>query len=166
MEKRLKDVILAALVAAIEFVVTFVLRIPVPGLTSAYVNMGDSIIYSFASYRSSVFIAVACGLGAALCDIAAGAAIYILPTFIIKMCMALVAMLIFKNKQGLSGYLLGSIAAGLLMVVGYFLVEWIFYGIPGAAIGIGPNLLQCAFGVIISIPLYYGLKRIKQNQNY
>ena len=76
-----------------------------------------------------------------------------------KTAMALIAMLIFKKSKTIKGYLLGSVAAGLVMVAGYFICESVMFGVATAAASIVGNLIQLAGGVVISAPVWYALKK-------
>jgi len=151
------------MMAALAVVATLVVHIPVPGGSGGYVNVGDSIVYVSGILPGGVWGALAAGIGSALADLISGAPIYIAPTFIIKFLMALVVWLIMRRKLGYVKFLVSCLAAGLIMVAGYFAAECILYGVETAAAGIVFNLIQYAGGIIIAQPLYLGVSRLPNN---
>ncbi len=73
--------------------------------------------------------------------------------------MSFVFTIIFRRKNTGARYLLASLAGGLVMVSGYFLFEAAAFGAVAALASLPANLAQCAFGVIVSFPLYAALKK-------
>ncbi len=162
MDKKFKKIVFAALMTALEFVVTYSVRIPLPVISGAYLNAGDSVVYLGTFFSGGVFAALAAGLGSALSDLFAGAGAYVLPTFIIKGLMSVLCWVIYKKGSGVFNYLFGSLAAGFLMVGGYFIVECFMYGAAVAAVSLPGNFLQLAFGVAISVPAYFALRKVPE----
>ncbi|MGI6664667.1 MAG: ECF transporter S component [Christensenellaceae bacterium] len=160
MNKKIKTIVVSAVLAAIEFVVTYLIAIPVPAISGAYVNAGDAVIYAGSFYFGSVFTAVALGVGSALADLMMGAAMYVIPTFLIKTAMSLVCYAILKKGRSLKMYVFSAAIGGLVMLGGYFLTECIYYGAALAAVGLLNNLGQYVFGILLALPLYYGLRRV------
>lgn len=162
--KVLRKVLTAGMMAALVFVVTWLIHIPVPGTAQAYLNPGDAIVYISAFVPGGLYAAVAVGLGSALADIASGAVVYALPTFIIKFLMALICWLIIrKHRKSLPRFAIGSALGGLIMMGGYMLTEVILYGAPMAAVGLVANIIQFAFGVIAGLLLYIALRRVPES---
>lgn len=159
MNKKLSKVIFAGIMAAFELIITYFVSIPLPYATGAYVNAGDAILYAGTFCLPGVFSALAAGIGSSLADVLLGASIYALPTFIIKFCMSFVFTIIYRRKNSTKYYLLASLAGGLVMVIGYFLFETALFGAIVAFASLPANLAQCAFGVVISFPLYVALKK-------
>lgn len=160
MNKKLKKFIISALFAALTFCATFVVKIPTP--TGGYVHLGDSIVLLSGWLLGPVFGTLAAALGSALSDLLGGYSTYILPTFIIKGLMALLAWCtyrIFSNgRRTLVFSILSGLLGGVIMVAGYYLVEAIFlgYGFAGALAGVIPNAVQAVFGAV-SATLLYGI---------
>lgn len=77
-------------------------------------------------------------------------AIAVLPTFLIKGLVALVAWKLCRKDQPLLA-LLSFLLAEAVMVLGYFLLEWALYGVASAAAAIGPNVVQGIAGVLIGM---------------
>lgn len=161
MDKRLKKLVLAAIVAALVFVITFLIRIPIPATNGAYVNAGDSIVYLSALTPGGFFAAGAASIGSALADLLSGAGIYALPTFFIKAAMALVCYYILRRHRRQTVYfLLGSICGGIVMLMGYFIAEWLMFGIEYALLTTPGNVVQLVGGVAIALPLYLAARRM------
>ena len=85
-----------------------------------------------------------------LSDLIGGYMVYVLPTFLIKGLVALVAWKLCRKDQPLLA-LLSFLLAEAVMVLGYFLLEWALYGVASAAAAIGPNVVQGIAGVLIGM---------------
>lgn len=141
-----------SLIAALIALCTAFIKLPVP-ITNGYIHLGDGAIFLSAALLGSGGCAAA-AIGSALADMLFGYYTYILPTFIIKGLMGLVAGLLLGKKPTFS---LRSICVyvlcELIMVAGYFLFELCLYG-AGAALGaVIPNLIQGVSGVVIGCVL-------------
>ena len=88
MNKRLKTLLTAAIFAALEFVVTYLVSFPIPVIQGAYVNAGDVVLYLGAALLGGPWQALAAGIGSMLADLMLGSAVYAIPTLLIKMTMA------------------------------------------------------------------------------
>lgn len=77
-----------------------------------------------------------------LSDLIGGYMVYVLPTFLIKGLVALVAWKLCRKDQPLLA-LLSFLLAEAVMVLGYFLLEWALYGVASAAAAIRP---ECGAG--------------------
>ena len=112
MKLTTRKLAVSSVMAAVIFVITFSIRIPVPGLAGgAYLNVGDSLIYCAAFMLGGVPAMFAAGIGSLLADIAGGALIYAPATFIIKGMMGLTcgAML---AKPSFGRFVFASIVGG------------------------------------------------------
>lgn len=92
----------------------------------------------------------AAAVGSMLSDFIGGYMVYVLPTFLIKGLVALVAWKLCRKDQPLLA-LLSFLLAEAVMVLGYFLLEWALYGVASAAAAIGPNVVQGIAGVLIGM---------------
>ena len=148
MDKKIRKIIIAALFAALAFCATFVIKIPT--LTGGYVHLGDSIVLLSGWLLGPLFGTLAAALGSALSDLIGGFPIYILPTFIIKGTMALIAWCMMKlfSKKNFIFTIMSGTMAGIFMVVGYYLVEAVLYGFAGALVSVVPNIVQGVFGAV------------------
>ncbi|MEX1308374.1 MAG: ECF transporter S component [Eubacteriales bacterium] len=164
--KALKQIVLAGIFAALVFVVTYFVKIPVPQISrGAYINLGDTAIYIIASLINPLYAMFAAGFGSMLADIAYGGGIYIPATLVIKGLMGLVAAKIAKRGQ-FGAYVVACLVAGAIMVVGYGAFEtFLLGGIKPALASSVFNLIQFAGGVILALPFYAVLPRIKKAGN-
>jgi len=159
---KLKDIAITGICAALIFVVTFLIKIPVPvTATGAYINLGDTIIYIVAFLINPVFAMLAAAIGSALADILLGAGVYIIPTFIIKGLMGLLCAMINKNNS-FKRYLIACVVGGVIMVVGYSSFEAVMFGISVALANLPYNLIQFAGTIIVAIVFYKVLPRLKK----
>ena len=121
---KIRKLVLAALFAALCTVMTLVIQIPSP--MQGYVNLGDCAVLLSAWVLGPVYGGVAAGTGSMLADLFSGYAHYAPGTFLIKLCMAVAAALIFRflRNRPASKLLLAQGASGLVaeavMVAGYF----------------------------------------------
>lgn len=113
---------LCGVMAALVFVMTYFPKIPVP-VTGGYVHLGDGAIFLSVLLLGPLGIPAA-AVGSMLSDLIGGYMVYVLPTFLL---------------------------AEAVMVLGYFLLEWVLYGVASAAAAIGPNVVQGIAGVLIGM---------------
>lgn len=130
------------------FVMTYFPKIPVP-VTGGYVHLGDGAIFLSVLLLGPLGIPAA-AVGSMLSDLIGGYMVYVLPTFLIKGLVALVAWKLCRKDQPLLA-LLSFLLAEAVMVLGYFLLEWALYGVASAAAAIGPNVVQGIAGVLIGM---------------
>ena len=165
-QTKLRTLILAAMFAALTCVATMIIHIPSP--IGGYFNLGDCMVLLSAFVLGPVWGTAAGGIGSALADVICGYFIYAPGTLVIKALMALAAALIFRAsaKNGsrfgktFSGSLLGSVAAEIIMVVGYFLYELPLFGYaPSLESAVTTNLPQAAVGLVAGMALFPLLDR-------
>ena len=121
---------LCGVMAALVFVMTYFPKIPVP-VTGGYVHLGDGAIFLSVLLLGPLGIPAA-AVGSMLSDLIGGYMVYVLPTFLIKGLVALVAWKLCRKDQPLLA-LLSFLLAEAVMVLGYFLLEWALYGVASAA---------------------------------
>ncbi len=160
MNVKLRKLTMAALMAALAFVGTFFVHIPVPGTQAAYFNVGDIIVYLSAVLPGGWYGIAASAIGSVIADLASGAAIYAPATFIIKAVMTLAVWLFVSKKASIGRFSIGSIIGGCIMVVGYFAYELALFGWAYAAAAIPFNLLQFACGVALAIVLFLVVRKL------
>lgn len=163
-KENLLKIVLTALFAALTYVATTVVQIPIPA-TGGYINLGDCFVLLGAFFLGPVFGAAAGGIGSALADLLSGYTQYALGTFIIKAAMAVCAALIYKTlkqKIKISTHI-AAVVGEIVMIGGYFIYESIFleYGL-GAAGAIVGNSIQAVAGAVSSVLLYQALYAIPQ----
>ena len=154
-----QKIVLTALMAALTYAATVVIRIPTP--TGGYVNLGDAVVLLSAFLLGPVAGMLAGGIGSALSDLMAGYMAWVPATLVIKGAMGLVAGLLYRklahNKVGI---ILAAIPAECIMVLGYFVFEIMLLGsVGGAAAGIIPNVFQAVAGIVAGTLLTMALQR-------
>jgi uncharacterized membrane protein len=157
----------AAVFAALVFVVTSQIPpIPIPA-TSGYFNIGETTIYIAALVFGPLVGALAGGIGSSLSDIYLGYALFAPGTLFIKGGEGLiVGFLNMKLRRYISNLTLcASVAVtvgGLEMVVGYFLYEQFVIGYPLAfALAEVPfNIVQMLIGLIVAVPVMHAVFRV------
>ena len=158
-KKTLRLIAFCGITAAFVFLGTQ-LRIPT---AIGYINLGDAVIL-IASYVIGPAAFFPAAIGSAIADLIAGYPMYILPTFVIKGLMGLVAGLIMKHPEHrphIVKRLIAGVLAELIMVFGYFVVEIFLYDVAAASASIPFNLIQAAAALIIAVPVTYLLKNVK-----
>ena len=107
---------LCGVMAALVFVMTYFPKIPVP-VTGGYVHLGDGAIFLSVLLLGPLGIPAA-AVGSMLSDLIGGYMVYVLPTFLIKGLVALVAWKLCRKDQPLLA-LLSFLLAEAVMVLGY-----------------------------------------------
>ncbi|MEE1137093.1 MAG: ECF transporter S component [Acutalibacteraceae bacterium] len=153
---KIAKTVVAALFTALICVATFIVQIPSPA-TGGYVNLGDCFVLIAGIYLGYGYGALAAGLGSALADVLAGYSQYAPATFVVKALMAVFACLIFKSlskKTHIGAKILGSLAAEIIMVGGYFAYEAVIlkYGMAAAG-SVVPNIIQGIAGIVAAFAL-------------
>lgn len=124
MKSKTKFWIFSGIFIAVVFIVTYSIKIP---LFTGYFNIGDVIIMICAILFGKNMAFIAGGFGSGLADLASGYVVYAPFTFIIKGFEGYICSLIFKSfersKKSNQGFIISTLIAGIIMAVGYFLVE-------------------------------------------
>lgn len=164
--KKLLSLVYTALAIALVTLSTMVIRIPT---LKGYVNFGDIMIFVTAILlgKKSGFLAGA--FGSALADILVGYAVYAPGTFIIKGLEGLICAFILgknsDNRINTPSLIISPILAGMWMVLGYFIYEFILFGIGTAFPSIFTNLLQGGVSAIAAIPIILAMKKMNFSLN-
>ena len=162
---KVKRVVFCGLFAALCFVGTWAhIPINISG-SPTMVHLGTTVIF-----LTAVIIgkdaAFAGGIGCALFDMTNPAYIaWVLPTLIIKGLTGYTAgrIAFARGKEGRSMLqnVIGFIAAGIVSLLGYFLVNWfIFVGFKVAVVSMISSLITTGIGIAITIPLVAVIKPI------
>lgn len=152
-DKKIRKLVISALMAALVCVATMVVRIPTP--TNGYVNLGDCFVLLSGWLLGPWWGGAAAGIGSMLTDLFAGYTSFAPGTFLIKGLMAVMAYFLYASmKKSSAGAIVSGVAAELWMAGGYFVYEALAlqYGI-GAAVGIPSNLVQGAVGLVVGFIL-------------
>lgn len=149
MKVKNRKLVLAALFAALNCMMTIIIQIPAP---TGYVNLGDCAGLLGAWVLGPIWGGGAAALGSTMADLLGGWVLYAPGTFVIKFVIAAVAAYILRAVKGHKGMLLGAVAAELLMAGGYFLYESFVLKIGAAAVACIPiNLVQGAVSVVAGV---------------
>jgi len=154
----------AGLMCAIVTMTTMFVAAPIPGVTGAYVNIGDAAVYAAAYLLGWPWGAVSAAVGSALADLLLGSALYAPATFVIKGAMAALAARYAVRARGV-WRMLGLLSAGLVMMAGYFGYECILYGSATALLSVPGNLMQAALGALLGFIVMRGLETIRERRD-
>ena len=154
-DSKIRKLVMAALLAALTYVATTVIKIPTP--TGGYVHPGDGMVL-----LSGWLLGPWWG-GAAAVDLLGGYASFVPGTLVIKFLDAMAAALVVKALgKGYVSYIVGGVVGEAIMVAGYFAYEGLILGMGmGAAAGIPSNLVQAVTGIVIALVLVALLKGSK-----
>lgn len=161
--QHLQKAVLAALFAALTFVATAFITVPLP---LGYVNLGDAFVLLGGWLLGPVYGALAGGIGAMLGDLMLGFAQYAPVTLVIKVAMALIAAEFgawsarYKKFAAVGLRTVGGVLAESVMVGGYLLFESVLYGFAGAAVSVPFNALQGAVGLALALLLYPLIRQV------
>ena len=146
---------LTGLFAAIIAVFTAFVKIPT-GINSGYLHFGDSVVY-LSGCIIGPFGLISSAIGGALADVLAGAAVWALPTAIIKAlnCVPfIVAMKMYRNKKGESKNvnvytLVATVISAVITIGGYYIAEGLMYSFPSALASVPFSIVQAIGSAII-----------------
>lgn len=149
--KTVLHLTVTALFAAIIALTTaYLFHIPIG--VSGYIHLGDAFIYLAAAFLPMPYAMAAAAVGAGLADILSGAPEWAIFTVIIKALMAM--CFTYKSEKVINvRNIIGSVAAGVINIVGYYFAEVILYGnwiAPLLAIPTG-GLVQSGGGMLVFI---------------
>lgn len=161
-EKTFK-IVLSALFAALVFVTTFMVKIPIPA-TSGYIHPGDAMVILSGIFLGPWYGAAAAAIGSMLSDAVGGYMLYVPATFIIKGLAAFLVGLAQKKleEKGINitlGTVISSLISGVVVVVGYLAFELVIYGTAAFA-SVLPNVIQVTGGLLIATVLRPILQKI------
>ncbi len=161
---HLKYMILAALFAAMTYVMTAFVHIPT---NQGYVHIGDGVIFLAAALLPTPYAMAAGALGAGLSDYLSGYAMWVLPTMIIKAATAAV----FSSKRQTiicKRNLAAIIPAAFICVGGYYIAGALLAFLSGSSItaalaaavaDIPSNIIQCVGSAVLFLLLGTALDR-------
>lgn len=154
---KTKRIIRIGLFAAICFVGTMV-HIPITlGGSPTMIHLGTTAIFVGAIFLGKD-IAWSGAIGCALFDFINPAfAIWTVPTFFLKGATGYVAGYV-SHKNGKKGEsmkynIIAFILAGIVSLIGYFLMNCIFYGVAVAFVKLTTSIITTTIGIVIAVPL-------------
>lgn len=148
---------LVVMMTTLVAVSTLTLRIPNP--MGGYFNLGDVLIFVTALTFGPIVGGIAGGVGSAIADVI-GFPLFAIPTLLIKGLEGLIAGIINDNET-IYRDIFAIIFAGIEMVAGYFLVEWVIlqWNFTLALAEVPANVIQVAIGGVVGIPIAYLLRK-------
>lgn len=163
---KIQKIVLTALLAAMTFIATVIIKIPSP--TGGYIHPGDSIVIISGILLGPIYGFLAASIGSMLADMYSGYMGFMFATLIIKGLAALVSSFTYHyTLKALKGkYLpvtlsITSVFAGVIVTLGYFIFEAFIMGlgVPAALAGVPFNLIQNAFGLIVVVVVFPLVKK-------
>lgn len=159
MKPHVKHICFSSMFAAIIFVVTRFIQIPIP---LGYLNFGNCIILLCCCFLPCSYSVAAGAIGSALADLTSFP-LYTVPTLIIKSVFPLVFCLLLKLKikNNYAKHIIAAAVSTLFPLAGYTVAGMILYGGFAAGITQVPGLVAEYFAnlVIFSLMLTQTLKR-------
>lgn len=171
----MRQLILAALLAAMVAAVTFFIKIPTH---NGYIHPGDAVIYLAACLLPTPLAMLTGALGGMLADAAGGYVIYMLPTFIIK-ALLVPAFTAGQDKILTKRNIIASAIGLPITIGGYYIAEavilsltstvsfsqftsYFFSAAPwvSAVYSLAGNLVQAAASMAIFIVVALALDKI------
>lgn len=150
--RKVLNMVYAAVFAAMIFVLTRFIQIPVPG-GAGYLLFGDAMIYIVASTLGGPWALLASALGAAIADLSSGnAAVYAPISAIVKVLIALPFVFVNKKSEKILTPLTIclTIPSGVITVLGYYLGDLIVNKAYAVA-NIPMNIVQAVGSAIIFV---------------
>ena len=163
-DKKIRKLVLAALLAALVCVATMVVQIPSP--MQGYVNLGDCFVLLSGWLLGPWYGFAAGGIGSVLADLFLGYAHYAPGTLVIKGLVALLAALLYeKLGRSPAARIASGVVGEIVMVLGYFGYASMLLGKGlAAAASIPGNIFQGAVGLAVGVVLVTVLERAKVTQ--
>lgn len=158
-DRKIRKLVLTALMAALCCVSTMVLQIPTP--MQGYINLGDCFVLLSGWVLGPLHGAAAGGIGSMLADLLTGYAHYAPGTLVIKGMTALIAAAGYERLgRGRAALLAGGLVGEAAMVLGYFGYAGLLLGRGlAAALSIPGNAAQGLVGLAVGCALMQMLVR-------
>lgn len=147
--RKVLNMVYAAVFAAMIFALTRFIQIPVPG-GAGYLHFGDAMIYIVASTLGGPWALLASALGAAIADLSSVSAVYAPISAIVKVLIALPFVFVNKKSEKILTPLTIclTIPSGVITVLGYYLGDLIVNKAYAVA-DIPMNIVQAVGSAII-----------------
>ena len=154
-KKSIINLAMGAVFAALIALMTSQIKMPT-GINEGYLHFGDCMIYLAACTLPLPYALLAAAIGGATADILAGAAVWAIPTAIIKAINALPFALIYKLKLTKSPQRILNkqtafmpLVSGFVTVFGYLLAEGLMYSFRTAWMSAPLSCVQALGSAII-----------------
>ena len=167
-KKHIINIAFTAVFAALTAVITSQLKL-YTGINGGYIHFGDGIIYLAACTLPLPYAAAAAAVGGAAADILAGAAVWAVPTAVIKALTTLPFSLVFTLKLTKKPQKMLSkatafmpLVSGAVTVLGYLAAESVMYSFQTAVLSVFGSLVQAA----ASAAVYYAAAAALDKMNF
>lgn len=149
--EKQRNMVLSAMFAAIIMLTTaYLFHIPI-GANGGYIHLGDAFIYLAACFMPMPYACAAACIGGGLADLMSGAAMWMIPTMIIKPLMAL-WFTSKKEKLVNARNILALFGSWAVCVGGYYIAEGLLFGNWVAPLaGVWGNTVQSAEALCSSL---------------
>lgn len=146
---KTKNLTKTAIMSSLICVATYLFKIP---SMNGYTHLGDSMIFISVLILGWRKGALAGGIGAALADLLGGYIQWILPTFFIKLSMAMIMGLIVEKllPKLKYGWMIGAITGGIFQVIAYTLVKIPLIGLAYAISSLPALTIQTISSIVIA----------------
>lgn len=145
-QTRIVQLTLTAAFSALVAATTMTIRIPIPA-TAGYFNIGDAMIFTAALLFGSFVGGLAGGVGSAVSDMI-GYPLFVPYTLVIK---GIEGWLVGRiSKRTFRSDYLACLVGGAEMVLGYFVVEVLIFGLGAALEELPFNMFQVVAGLAIA----------------
>lgn len=146
---KTRDVAYTALLAALIFVATYIVKIPNPA-TGGYSHIGDCMVFLAVVMLGRRNGGIAAAIGGALSDLLSGAAAWVLPTLIIKFLVAFImGTIINDDPMNSKRQLAGAAAGGVFQIIAYTIVKIVLIGTGPALLSIPNVTIQTTVGIVL-----------------
>ena len=154
-EKNTVYLMYTSLYIALIFVLTFLIKIPVP--PGGYIHPGDALVIPAGIIlgKKKGMFAGACG--GALADFMGGFYMYIPATIISKALMAAVTCIIYKKTEKI---IFAAVPVIIINCGIYFIADYIMFGRNYGIYDCIMNLVQTGVGIILAVAVMRIFKRI------
>lgn len=132
-----------AILTALTVAISFFLKIPMP-LTKGVVTVLDAGVIFAALRFGRMEGAIVGGLTGLLFDLLSGYPQWAVFSLLIHGSQGYVAGIERNRNFWLT-------LSGVIMVTGYFLVSWLFYGFGAALADMPGNVIQAIFGIVVAL---------------
>ena len=162
-KNRVRQEVLAAVLTALTVAMSILVVIPVPA-THGLVTLCEVGIYVSAILFGNPVGMIVGGASGFLIDIISGYPVWCLFSLVIHGLQGFTVAYMSKNhKLGIVNMLLPLLVGSVIMVIGYYLATSLLFGWPAGLASIPGNLIQVAFGVVVTILVVGSLIKIKPN---
>ena len=142
-----KKFVRIAMLTALACVLTIWPKMPIGG---GYVHFGDCVIYVAAMILGPAAGAIVGAVGHSLADLISGFPIFCIPTLIIKGIIGFVIGKIVYKHIDAKHFIIGGIAAFMIVTGGYFIAEIPLMGYETALISLISSPIQWAMSMVAS----------------